>query len=466
METGNDQINSRIRDLFTKAGMDRKLFMSVHDEVAQKINEKGCYFYGMKSIPFLLRPFFLTPSQSEMISFHTTNLMKALETFVDLFFHEPECRPLFEVKTNYEELMLQECKLSKRLWFSRNDALLLNDDIKFIETNCDTPGGLVFADVLAELYIQSQLLKSIQKEWRLDYRPLMPGLLETLLTAYREFCSTSGKVPEPKPFIGVIASRQSVHFPEFELIAEWFNSKGYPSIHQDPRDLQCNSKNEVITQDGQKIDIIYRRGWLPDWADHPDETRDLMRAFKASSVCIVNPPSSFLAANKHILGLLKESRFRRLFSPDQLITIDQCIPWTKLMTQTRTEDWEGRKIDLYDFVRRNRDELVLKPLDQLGGKEVCVGYDSDQKSWEERIEMSTRNKYVVQRYIPIPRMEYPDLGDELNWIPQKTILNLFAHNHSYKGGFALAGKNLNVNLIRDGAVTPILQIFQPEQTDG
>ncbi|MBI3320219.1 MAG: hypothetical protein HYZ89_06505, partial [Candidatus Omnitrophica bacterium] len=87
-----------------------------------------------------------------------------------------------------------------------------------------------------------------------------------------------------------------------------------------------------------------------------------------------------------------------------------CIPWTRLVRARTTTDPERREVDLPDFVRRQREGLVLKPNRAYGGQDVVIGRDVTQAVWEQTLEkaLTHSDAWVVQAVAGIPRMEFLD----------------------------------------------------------
>ena len=57
---------------------------------------------------------------------------------------------------------------------------------------------------------------------------------------------------------------------------------------------------------------------------------------------------------------------------------------------------KGKRINLLEFIRRNRTCLVLKPNDDYGGHGIYFGAQLDEREWESAIERALSADYVVQ----------------------------------------------------------------------
>ena len=51
-------------------------------------------------------------------------------------------------------------------------------------------------------------------------------------------------------------------------------------------------------------------------------------------------------------------------------------------------EYDGEPIELLEYVRKNRKNMVLKPSDEYGGKGVTLGWEVEKKEWENAIEQA------------------------------------------------------------------------------
>jgi len=85
------------------------------------------------------------------------------------------------------------------------------------------------------------------------------------------------------------------------------------------------------------------------------------------------------------------------------------VPWTRVVADVQTAHY-GVPIELLSFVRRERNKLVLKPSDEYGGTGVTLGWETDERAWDEVIGKALSDSsraWIVQERIPIRREVYP-----------------------------------------------------------
>ncbi len=68
-------------------------------------------------------------------------------------------------------------------------------------------------------------------------------------------------------------------------------------------------------------------------------------------------------------------------------------------------------VDLLTFIADHREQLVLKPHDEYGGKGIVLGWEVDGATWEAAIKTALNEPYIVQERIELPTEPYPSLVD-------------------------------------------------------
>ena len=86
------------------------------------------------------------------------------------------------------------------------------------------------------------------------------------------------------------------------------------------------------------------------------------------------------------------------------------IPWTRVV-EPRSTEWAGAQVDLLEHIAENREQLVLKPNDEYGGKGIVLGWEVDDAAWAESMKTALAEPYIVQQRIALPSEAYPSLVD-------------------------------------------------------
>jgi len=455
------QINSDFRHILQKMDTPDNPAKNILAQANKEFHERGCVInvgkgdnIVKKPFPVFVMPYFVTRPEMNEIGRVSNIIMNVLEKVSNLYFLDDKFKPMFNLTDKERELVECETGTKRLVWITRNDAFQEGDILKFIEFNTDSPGGPMYSDVQTEIIEQSVVMDELRKKYYMSSDRFVPQILYNLLRAYREW---GGK--KQLPNIAIVSDKGAT-YPEFLLIVEDFRRQGYKCEFATPPEIEYHN-GKAFTPGGMEIDIFYRRGWIRNWTDVWDDIKPLRRAYKENAFCCVNSIRSLLAAIKSLLEHLQDEEIAKLYTAEEREIIFKHVPWTRLMKDRKTLGFDGKTpVELFEFVRNNREKLVLKPMDLYGGQGVCVGNVSTQAEWEKTIEIAatTEQKYVVQQYVQIPEMELPEVDPELVWKPKKLNQNFYAFGGAHAGGMCRTSEAAVINISAGGGLCPIVVV--------
>jgi uncharacterized circularly permuted ATP-grasp superfamily protein len=128
------------------------------------------------------------------------------------------------------------------------------------------------------------------------------------------------------------------------------------------------------------------------------------------NLCMVNPFRCKILHKKASLAVLRDERNAHLFTLDELEAINAHIPWTARVEERKTL-YRDRPVDLIPFVLEHRENLVLKPNDEYGGKGIVLGWETSPEEWAKSVQAALNVPYIVQERVTIPSEPYPNLVD-------------------------------------------------------
>jgi uncharacterized circularly permuted ATP-grasp superfamily protein len=144
------------------------------------------------------------------------------------------------------------------------------------------------------------------------------------------------------------------------------------------------------------------------------------------------------------------------------------IPWTRVVRERRTSLPEGRSGDLLEYVRRQREQLVLKPNRGYGGEGVVLGAAVDDAQWQATVEraLADPERWVVQRLVALPVQEFPVVGADGHLHPEPfyTVMGFVPSRY----GLAILGRASQkqvVNVAQRGGLCGVL-IGHPAEEPG
>ena len=210
---------------------------------------------------------------------------------------------------------------------------------------------------------------------------------------------------------------------------------------------------------GKIIDIVYRRLLTNEFLGKLDETHALLDAYQAHAVCVVNSFRSKYVHKKMLFGVLTDERYARYFSPEQVKLIKTHIPWTRGVVERRTKYYD-EEVDLCDLIRRNRDNLVLKPNDEYGGKGIFIGWESTDQQWDDAIGIALQGDYLVQERVQTGHEEFPYFDSEgnISFIEQLVDLDPLLYFGKVGGAFTRLSSSSLANVTSGAGMTPTFVI--------
>src|SRR5215813_10831046 len=367
------------------------------EQFYEKLRAARLTFGKRVHCPFL-RPFFLSPEDERRVRVVAEKMAEFGERIANHAMKDASL--LAQLHLRDEELRL--IRLGKLHGFastaSRLDSFLLPEALKFAEYNGESPAGSGYTETLAEVFRELPLMAEFAKDYETHSYPLSAKLLDALIMAYLDWGGAS-----KKPHMLITDWREVPTWNEFEILKARFEKMGVPVELADPRDLQFDGK--ALIANGQKIDLLYRRVLINDIVARPAECKALVDAVAANAACVANHFRCKIPHVKAFFAVLTDQRNDALFSFDERGLIRKHVPWTRVVADVRTSHY-GTAIELLDFIRRQRNNLVLKPSDEYGGSGVTLGWETSEAAWDTAVEKALAPEegcWIVQERIPIRR---------------------------------------------------------------
>jgi hypothetical protein len=349
-----------------------------------------------------------------------------------------------------------EPRYKKPLVISRLDAFLNGSSVQFLEFNCDSPAGIAYADILEDGFRELFSEYPLFENWRITYTRRQDLLLKSLLKCYAEYRSNIPHMPA-RPVIAIVDWEGVSTFSEFQLHVEHFQGKGYKALIGSPQQFSVKNGRAMIRD--EEVHLIYRRvitRITRELLQQIDQVGEFIQCIKDGLVCCCNSFRSYIVGNKKVLSLLTDPRFQGIFNQRELNMIRKTIPWTRILADDEAI-YRGERVHLRDFILENKNRLVLKPANMYGGKNVYIGLETSQETWErimnQHIEEET---WVVQEYVNIPTDIYPEIGEGISFKRKNVNINPFALLGKYSGTITRVSDSAVINVSAGGGLVPTL----------
>ena len=374
--------------------------------------------------PFL-RPVFLSPADETRVRNVAETIAAVAERLTSEALENPSLFEQFHLRPEEEKLVRMKGGYAPASAASRLDAFLLPESLKFTEYNGESPAGPGYSESLSDIFRNLPVMEAFQKRFEVHSYPLSAKLLDALVGTYVDW---GGKTKRPQ--MAIVDWKEVPTWSEFEILKERFEKMGIPVVLADPRELEFDGKRLVAH--GKTIDLLYRRVLMNDIVARPKECAPIVQAYASGAVCVANNFRCKIPHVKAFFAVLTDEQNERYFSAEERDVIQRHIPWTRVVADMKTQ-YNGKPIELLEFIRKNQKTLVMKPSDEYGGTGVTLGWEVEKKTWGAAIEHALKSSHagsdkgcwIVQERIPMRRGVFPHIGKG-NKVEYKDMLVDFA----------------------------------------
>ncbi len=419
--------------------------------------ERAKLIFGGRRLSPYLRPHFVTETDFARIVRVCETVWSAIQKVKDAAIVDPSIVTDLGVTEVERELISIDPGYRAVSPTARLDSFLTEAAYSFVELNGESPAGIAYVDAAYKIFSRLPVMEKFAETF--SVRPLYGSryMLDVLLDTYAEFL---GRKPDTAPHIAIVDLGERPTQSEFELFKEFFEGEGYPTIICTPEELEF-SNNRLRVRDFQ-IDIVYKRllvnEYLPIIAEYPA----LLDAYRNGAVCMVNSFRSKLIHKKALFAVLTDKRRASLFSPEEREAISKHVPWTRLVREEKS-DYFGEEVDLVEYVKTNRNKLVLKPNDDYGGHGITIGWNSDESAWDAALESALANgDYLAQERVPTAREVFPALTADgrIEFAEQLVDLDPLLFNGKVNSAFTRLSSTELANVSSGGGMVPTFIISE------
>lgn len=354
--------------------------------------------FGDRPLSISLRPNLLTPERYAEAVGASRAIHGALIALEHALLADDELRAELDLEPEEERLALADPGCVHSSPSARLDSFFAKH-VRYVEYNAESPAGMAYEDSLAQVFSGLPVMRAFRRRFRLRTLPVRGRQLNCMMRAFGQWGGTERPVMAIVDWVGVPTTT------EFELFRDYFESRGIPTVICDPRALELRGGR--LHADGRAVNLVYRRVLTSELLAKRSETTALLDAYTSGAACVVNTFRAKLLHKKMSLALLSDDRHANLYTTAQRAAIERHVPWTRKVREGPTTR-AGRPIgDLLAHCAERREELVLKPNDEYGGKGVVLGWTVGQSEWEQALRAATTQSYVVQEAVEVPREPFP-----------------------------------------------------------
>jgi len=419
--------------------------------------EQSKLIFGGRRLSPYLRPHFVTESDFTRIVRVCETVWSAIQKIKDAAIGDPSIiddlglteieRDLISIDPGYKAVSPT----------ARLDSFLTETAYSFVELNGESPAGIAYVDAAYDIFSRLPVMRKFSETYNVNPLYGRRYMLDVLLDSYEEYL---GRTPDTVPQIAIVDLKGLPTQKEFELFKEFFESQGYPSLICSPDELEFDGNTLRVGE--FKIDIVYKRLLVNEYLPIVGEFPALLAAYRAGAICMVNSFRSKLIHKKALFAVLTDQARAGLFSNEEREAIRAHVPWTR-MVKSGSSDYFGKQIELLEFIRNNRNKLVLKPNDDYGGHGITIGWNSDEAAWDSALQSALANgDYLAQERVPTAREVFPALTDDgaIEFSEQLVDLDPLLFNGKVRSAFTRLSSTELANVSSGGGMVPTFIISE------
>jgi uncharacterized circularly permuted ATP-grasp superfamily protein len=359
-------------------------------------------FFGERPLCGVLRPRFLTVAQYRELARASALVAGALETVLQAAMADEALRAQFGLTAWEEQLIHADPGFPAASPTSRLDAFWAPGEggLQFTEYNAETPAGAAYNDALTAAFLALPAMHAFQRTHLAVPLPAAPSVVHALLDAFHAWRGV-----RERPVVGIIDWAEVPTASEFVLFRQAFEAEGIPAAIVDPRDAEY-ANGQLRFAGGPPVTLLYKRVLIDELVTREGLDSPVVRAVRDGAVCMVNPFRCKLLHKKASLAVVSDEAQVPLLTPAQREAVQRHVPWTRLVAERHTTVG-GERVDLLPYVAANREQLVLKPNDEYGGKGIVLGWTVTEAEWQGAVRAALDVPTIVQRRVTIPDEPWP-----------------------------------------------------------
>ncbi|MCS7056775.1 MAG: hypothetical protein NZM18_11455 [Thermoflexales bacterium] len=368
-------------------------------------------FFGTRPLCTVLRPRFLTHEQYRFLRRAIGALMPAFAKLHAIALQDAAFRAQFRLADWEERLVTMPPPYRASSPTARMDTFFVPEanELKFTEYNAETPAGAGYQDALGEIMLGLPIMRKFARRYEVHTLPGKHHVLHALNESYREWGGRE------RMRICILDWKDVPTYSEFVQFEQYFKAQGYACVIADPRECEYRD-GKFYAQPAHdsgpplQVNVIYKRVLITELIERCGADHPVVRAVNDRAVCMVNPFHCKILHRKTSFAVISDEANQERFTADERQAIERFIPWTRLVAE-RFTIYRGRRVDLLPLIAHNREQFVLKPADEYGGKGIVLGWTVTQDEWNRALHDALNRPTIVQERVTVPSEPYPSLAD-------------------------------------------------------
>jgi len=405
--------------------------------------------YNDRPVDFLYQGLFFSEEEFGELGNLLEEITAILEKVVREYKENPQFRKLFPFSPLMEELILLDPGYGVNFPMARFDIFYRNNgEHIFCELNTDGSSGMNEITIIQEVMEKSLAFAELKKNYEIKGFELFNSWLDVLLKNYREFSGGMGD----RPNIAIVDFTGDGIIYEFRAFQKVFRERGYNTFICDPRELEY--KGGKLYYKDNPINLIYRRATTMRIVEEAEDIGDFLSAYRDGAVCVIGGFVSQIIHNKALFAILHEDDKMDFLTEKEKEFIKKHIPYTAILDINDGE--------IINMLIAEKDQWIVKPLDQYAGRGVYIGRDFSTGEWEKIIKNLGNREYIYQEYIETPVMPMPNFAENKVSEDFGFLIGLYSYNYQLAGLYTRAGRKNIIGNISESFTIPNYICRKPE----
>lgn len=365
--------------------------------------DRGLYFGGQPAM-VVAEPVFMSEAELQQDQAVATAVVESLVAAGRLCLAEPDVAAryvagwldgvpdadLFAVPPGYDNPVV----------FGRLDGVRTDRGLRVLEFNGGLPGGILPADGTSGLLADSDLAARFGADHPYRIATVGEDVVTALVATWHDYGGSD------LPFVAVALPSEltQIATPGISYLSGIAARRGIEIVVADPADFMFADGR--LRWQGRPVDVLVRAFFTPMFGYLGERLDGIKAALRAQAVCMVASLQSGLFGLKSLFALATDPSIDLGLDPQVAATARGALPWTRMVTAGQTTDMAGEVVRLPEFLARERENLVIKPVEGFGGAGVELGWNHSEQTWAEVIERALAGGHVAQQRVPIEGQDF------------------------------------------------------------
>ncbi|MEI4799905.1 glutathionylspermidine synthase family protein [Bacillus sp. NPDC077411] len=404
MKTHVDEFNVSVRE-------NSQLAISSFKQLQNKlVKERVLQYYSDKETMIIPKPGLLSGEKLDILSRDTKALLDIIVSLPERIFSGDILKMCTTLGFSEKQYQLMMTTYQNKNLIARSDMYFTKDGYKFLEFNVDSSVGGLDIGYLNKSMRSFEFYKMLKDSEKWDYVDPMDILIENInelaIKIGRNYSDITIAVMDWDEYL-------DSYYGTLNYIKLRLEEAGYNAIICSQKEAEL--KDNMLTVNGRKIDILYRAFLCDDALYNPEEVQAIVQASQAGNLELLTGFHTELYGNKGNLVFLSDPYYSHFFTNEELDLVKRCIPWTRFLKDMVTSE-DNLEVEGMEYILKNKDKLVIKATIGYGGNEVFLGWKYNENDWEKAV-LNLLNSDIV--YIVQERV-YP-LEEEIPFVIEETI---------------------------------------------